>query len=239
VLAIAADNWFMTWIKICGMTNLEDALVAVEAGADAVGFVFSEKSPRRVSVETVGPIVKSLPNLVEKVGVFVEQEAEEICEIVRGAGLTAVQAYGDSFAKVGVFAVKAPTASTFARSRFAADKLILGCSAVSVGHLFVRKEVRRTIHSILIDSGSNASPGGTGKLFDWGPMREQVARLSLMLPVIVAGGLSPANVCDAIEILKPWGVDVVSGVEARPGKKDPEKVRAFVRAVREMDRKAT
>jgi phosphoribosylanthranilate isomerase len=227
----------MTWVKICGMTNLEDALVAVDAGADAVGFVFYEKSPRKMSVETVGPIVAELPSFVEKVGVFVEHEAEEICEIVKGAGLTAVQAYGDSFARAGIFAGGAPTAPSSARPCFGTSKLILGCSAESVNHVSVGEDARKKIHSILIDSGSTALPGGTGKIFDWGLTREAIARLNLTLPVIVAGGLTASNVAEAMRLFQPFGVDVASGVEARPGKKDPEKVRAFVKAVRDFDRK--
>lgn len=224
----------MTWVKICGMTNLEDALVAVEAGADAVGFVFYEKSPRCIAVETAREIGERLPKEVEKVGIFVNESGERIRAVAKTAGLTAVQTYGEAPATsaepaddwelpLDNFKVIAAMAS----ERFVPGSQIRGSLPGSV------------VYAILLDSGSGDSPGGTGTTFDWGKNREDVRKLCTTLPtkVIVAGGLTPTNVCDAIGALEPWGVDVASGVEARPGKKDPEKVRAFVLAVRECDRR--
>jgi phosphoribosylanthranilate isomerase len=223
----------MTWVKICGMTNLEDALVAVEAGADAVGFVFYEKSPRCVSVEVAREIVAKLPASVEKVGVFVDFDCGQIHRAVAAAGLTAVQLHG----KVSSDSVLGDQRT--AMECVGAQKLITMIPGDSLkdGGVFMASAARKKMFAVLLDSVSNGVTGGTGTKFDWEETRGMVRAIGVSAPVIVAGGLSSENVGGAMEILKPWGVDVASGVEASPGKKDPEKVRAFVRAVREMDRK--
>jgi phosphoribosylanthranilate isomerase len=225
----------MTWVKICGMTNLEDALVAVDAGADAVGFVFYEKSPRCVSVETAREIVKKLPAGVEKVGVFVDLESERIRKVVLTAGLTAVQLHG-----------KPSMESLWKDQRTVVEcvgvaKLIpmVYGDALKDGGFFVSQRAQDDVFAILLDSRTNGAAGGTGVTFDWEATREIVQAMSLTVPVIVAGGLTALNVGDAMKMFQPFGVDVTSGVEARPGKKDPEKVRAFVRTVREIDRKTS
>jgi phosphoribosylanthranilate isomerase len=219
----------MTWIKICGMTNLEDALVAAQAGADAVGFVFYAKSSRKIDVDAAREIVKQLPERVEKVGVFVGNSPEEVEDCATRAGLTMVQFYpGDE---------KFVPARSPAISQEHGYKLILATSseALNGGGLGIGDEAKRRIYAMLIDSGSGDRVGGTGISFDWEKYRSQLKDLSREFPVIVAGGLNPENVHEAIQILKPWGVDVASGVEASPGKKDSEKVRAFVKAVRAAD----
>jgi phosphoribosylanthranilate isomerase len=223
----------MTWVKICGMTNLEDALVAVEAGADAVGFVFYEKSPRCVNVETAREICQKLPEEIEKVGVFVDTEPQSILDLVLRAGLTAVQLHG----KLSRDRVLGDQRS--AMECVGVEKLIAMVSGDSLkdGGLFMAGAAREKIFAVILDSVSNGATGGTGTRFDWQETRGMVRAIGLHVPVIVAGGLNAENVGQAMEILEPWGVDVVSGVEASPGKKDPEKVRAFVRAVREMDRR--
>lgn len=219
----------MTWVKICGMTNLEDALVAVEAGADAVGFVFYEKSPRNVSVETARKIVEKLPAGVEKVGVFVNEPPEKVTEVADDAGLTAVQFHGDEYRSPERYAVGG-------KSYFGMPVTeILGEMRGQTAGFEIPQLPKAS--GILLDSGTKDQRGGTGKTFAWGEARALVLGLSQRYPVIIAGGLTPSNVGWAADFLHPWGVDVVSGVEASPGKKDPEKVRAFVRAVREMDRK--
>src|SRR5579872_672959 len=245
----------MTWIKICGMTNLEDALVAVEAGADAVGFVFYEKSPRCVSVETAREIVQELPENVEKVGVFVGDSGPDWVRVVLSTGLTAVQHYMPLEPDIRSHQAKAVGRDVFPKSfkffvALPIDLLLqagapIEALAQDLEHLRDPVPGRPPIpdnvfDTFFLDSGGSQSPGGTGRSFDWAkavPISEGMRRGGLKL--VVAGGLAPDNVSEAIETLHPWGVDVVSGVEARPGKKDPEKVRAFVRAVREMDRRVS
>ncbi len=216
----------MTWVKICGITSLEDALVAVDAGADAVGFVFYEKSPRYVTVEMVREIVKRLPEQVEKVGVFVNDSGETMEEVATEAGLTAMQVHGDL--RYGLW-----------------DRV---ASQVKNRHLYLvvqAGELRRDVNSqsstenlkaVFVDSGNAQHPGGTGKTFDWAAANLGIAELAQRVPVVVAGGLTPENVAEAVSIFKPWGVDVSSGVESAPGKKDAGKVKAFVAAVRGADR---
>jgi phosphoribosylanthranilate isomerase len=216
----------MTWVKICGVTNLEDALVAVEAGADAVGFVFYEKSPRCVTVEMAREICSKLPESVEKVGVFVGV-SPRVPDISRQAGLTMAQIYvHEQPALTDEYLMQLPC------------RVIAAISVGAIGEKELRgfrvsQEVRGHVVAALIDSGNSERPGGTGERFDWGAVADLARCAGINL--VVAGGLRADNVGEAISILKPWGVDVASGVEMRPGKKDPEKVRAFVRAVRETD----
>jgi phosphoribosylanthranilate isomerase len=221
----------MTWVKICGMTNLEDALVAVEAGADAVGFVLYKKSPRYVNVSTVREIVDKLPKSLEKVGVFVGADPESIAAISDECQLTVAQVYSRApFTLSDDFLKKLPCRVIPAISigTSGEDKIV---------GFRVSSDARDRVIAALLDSGNSERPGGTGEKSDWEMLPRLMNRISLKL--VVAGGLTPQNVGEAIEILKPWGVDVASGVEASPGKKDPEKVRAFVRAVREIDHKAS
>jgi phosphoribosylanthranilate isomerase len=219
----------MTWVKICGMTNLEDALTAVDAGADAVGFVFYEKSPRKISVEAAREIMEKLPKSVEKVGVFVNEVEGTLCDVADRTGVTAIQMHGDN---------EDPHVADLVVARRPALKVLAAISMVRERPdgwaMMWHPDV---VHAFLVDSGSSSKHGGTGDVFNWRaslPTLEIIKRLGR---VIAAGGLTPKNVVEAVEILKPWGVDVASGVESRPGKKDPEKVRAFVKAVREIDRK--
>jgi len=213
----------MTWIKICGITNLEDALTAVEAGADAVGFVFYEKSPRKIDVETAREIVEKLPARVEKVGVFVDPTAESVRELVLQAKLTAAQLHG-----------KLPKELSrdlrSVREWGSGAKLIAAIPGETLkGDVSAQFGLPGALFAILVDSRSN---GGTGTTFDWEATRGMVQMISLSVPVIVAGGLTAYNVSEAIRVFQPFGVDVASGVEARPGKKDLAKIRAFVSAVR-------
>jgi phosphoribosylanthranilate isomerase len=217
----------MTWVKICGMTNLEDALTAVEAGADAVGFVFYEKSPRNVSVDVARAIVEKLPRGVEKVGVFVNENEDSICAVADEAGLTAVQMHGDD---------EDPRAADLVVGRRPILKVF---PAISMNHAnplgWAGMWNPDVVHAFLVDSGNSSKHGGTGEVFDWKASVRTLGEIRRFGRFVLAGGLAPGNVAEALGILKPWGVDVVSGVEARPGKKDPEKVRAFVKAVRDAD----
>jgi phosphoribosylanthranilate isomerase len=214
----------MTWIKICGITNLEDAEIAVDAGADALGFVFYEKSPRKIDVETTRKIVTKLPSNIDKVGVFVSEPVETILKTVAQAGLTGVQLHGVECHKLEFI-----QALKIGRDL----KVFLVLPAADVGAGFDWNENERaSISAVFFDSGTPQLPGGTGRTFDWNSAASGIQAMGRNLKVVVAGGLNPANVADAIRILKPWGVDVSSGVEAKPGKKDPGKIRAFVDAVR-------
>ncbi|MGA9979540.1 MAG: phosphoribosylanthranilate isomerase [Candidatus Sulfotelmatobacter sp.] len=243
----------MTWVKICGMTNLEDALVAVEAGADAVGFVFYEKSPRCVSVEVAREIVGKLPESVEKIGVFVGSDEDPI-DVLLQTGLTGTQCYISAEGVAGSNASNKATSEdclpphfrsliAFPMSFFGEDVSQVEGMAADFGAS--RKKMPEGVSipdgfldTLLLDSGNLRQPGGTGHAFDWKKARTLAEGMRKNgLKLVVAGGLTPENVGEAISILQPWGVDVASGVEASPGKKDAEKVRAFVRAVREMDGK--
>jgi len=220
----------MTWVKICGMTNLEDALVAVDAGADAVGFVFYEKSPRYVTVETAREIVEKLPKSVEKVGVFVNEQEERICSVADKVGLTTLQMHGDK---------EDPHVADLVVKRRPQTKILATISMRRPDpEGWAMMWHPDSVKAFLLDSGTSSQHGGTGEAFDWAATLPALDGIKRLARVVAAGGLTSANVGTAIGVLKPWGVDVASGVEARPGKKDPGKVRAFVRAVREHDRKA-
>jgi len=209
------------WVKICGITNVEDAQAAVDAGADALGFVFAE-SPRRVDPAVARDIARFVPERVEKVGVFVNETAERIREIGEEGGLTAVQLHGDE------------------TPEFAAGLAARGMrvfKAVPVRGGFAARMIafadRGKVDALLLDTAA-ALRGGTGISFDWHSVAEYMPAHGDDVKVIVAGGLTPLSVPHAIRILRPWGVDVSSGVEREPGKKDHEKVRAFVRAAKNL-----
>ena len=216
----------MTWVKICGTTNLEDALLAAEAGADALGFIFAE-SPRRIEPELAGQIMARLPAGIEKVGVFVNASLQDIGSIAETTGITRIQLHGDEDV-------------VFLRSlaeRLPALKLT---KVVRVNAGLAESLARvngAAVDSILLDSGSAERPGGTGKPFDWQTAKETIAKASLGSNVrwIIAGGLTPENVGAAIRRFNPWGVDVVSGVELSAGKKDRGKLKKFVSSVRAVE----
>jgi phosphoribosylanthranilate isomerase len=226
----------MTWVKICGITNLDDALTAVDAGADAIGFVFYEKSPRNVELDRVRGILAALPNQGEKIGVFVDPSPEHMSRVVHSLDLTGVQTvmtWPPKSSSGMTTAVGVPR-GTKAYWAFPARPLVE--SGRWIENTFP-PHLSELICGIFLDSGSREQPGGTGKVFDWAQAAPLVQQMSKSVKVIVAGGLTPTNVAEAIHTLKPWGVDVSSGVEASPGKKDPNKVRAFISAVRQEDGK--
>jgi phosphoribosylanthranilate isomerase len=212
----------MVWVKICGTTNLEDALAALDAGADALGFVFAE-SPRRVEPAVAGQITRALEERIEKVGVFVNETVERIGKIVEEAGLTAVQLHGDETPE-------------FAAGLAASGLRIFKALPVRGG--FAARMIafagRGKVDALLLDTAAGLR-GGTGVSFDWQSVAEYMPAHGEDIKVIVAGGLTPLSVSHAIRILRPWGVDVSSGVEREPGKKDHEKVRAFVKAATSVD----
>ena len=222
----------MTWIKICGTTNLEDALTAVDAGADALGFVFYEKSPRKIDPDAAREIVTKLPENVEKVGVFVDESAGSVDEIAERVGLTGIQLYGGSLSRKALNELNSSSRKTYVVLP-AAELVDKRGRLTGFGW---RAEAKSMVDALLLDSGTRRQPGGTGKVFDWKKTAPVIALISQTFKVVIAGGLSPTNVADAIRTLKPWGVDVASGVEAKPGKKDPEKIRAFIAAVRQAEK---
>jgi phosphoribosylanthranilate isomerase len=217
------------WVKICANTNLADALLAVEAGADAVGFVFAE-SKRRVTVAQVAAITPGLPEGVEKVGVFTTRNAAEILTVAQIAGLTAVQVHSE-FDPSLVGALK----GNGLRVLQVLD-VPVGGGAESERELerTLRAVLRETaVDAVLLDASVKGVSGGTGVAFDWKRMSGVVRRVygdagAGVPKLIVAGGLRPENVVAAIEAFAPWGVDVASGVEASPGVKNAVKVRTFV-----------
>ncbi|HET7209309.1 MAG TPA: phosphoribosylanthranilate isomerase [Terriglobales bacterium] len=243
----------MTWVKICGITNLGDAHVAVEAGADALGFVFYEKSPRNIEPEVASKIVAELPSTVEKVGVFVDTPVETAMDILHRVGLTGMQwhlfrAHPLSSAdglKAYSFGSDAPKMYyCMPASWLLEDESRIPALAEDFEHLLdsvpaeARPGVADFFRTFFLDSGTPEQPGGTGKTFDWQEVLPLVESMKKNFNVVIAGGLNPANVPEAVRLLQPWGVDVSSGVEARPGKKDPHKVEAFIRAVRNQQRTA-
>lgn len=221
----------MIWIKICGTTNLEDAQAAVEAGADAVGFVFAE-SPREITPSGAEEIIAKLPAGVEKIGVFVDEPAERILEISREIGLTGVQLHGEeSPSDVGALRKGASGSLRIVKA------IRLNDTAAGSQLAIYGANRRLWPDAILLDSGTTSARGGSGEKFKWEQWAGVAQQLSDRLSVIVAGGLTPENVAGALSTFSPWGVDVVSGVERSPGKKDPEKVRAFISAVRAVDKR--
>lgn len=214
------------WVKICANTNLPDALSALEAGADALGFVFAE-STRRVHAAQVREIVAGLPkNGGECIGVFVNTPANEVMRTVRECGLTGVQLQGDETPQYINDLVRmadgAPLKIIRTFSANAPYEISTASSAVMDDH----------IDAFLVDSGNAAGRGGTGQVFDWLRASDFVIKLKQRAKVIVAGGLNPDNVGSAIRLFRPYGVDVASGVERAPGKKDIAKVKAFISAAR-------
>jgi len=218
------------WIKICANTNLDDAQMAAELGADAVGFVFAP-SRRRVTAKEVAQITPHLPANVERVGVFDSLYAEEIAAAVREAGLTAVQLHGGGELVLArrlndLFEGKIRIIQTVHWAVDAGEE-----SAKAVRQRLSVIQADGIIERVLIDSKVGQATGGTGVSFDWVAAREVLQCGGSRLKMIVAGGLRPDNVREAISELNPWGVDVASGVEKGPGRKDPEKLREFIQNV--------
>lgn len=202
-------------VKICGITNEQDARVAVEAGADALGFILYRKSPRFVEAAVVKAIVNGLPPFVTAVGVFVNEEVAVVRRLMDECGLTLVQLHGDESASycegVGRPAMKALRLKD--RGAFLALAEFQG---------------RANIRAFVLDAFSDHAYGGTGQTVDWS-LAAEAARASR---IVLAGGLTPDNVAEAIQQVRPYGVDVSSGVEVRPGQKDHAKVQAFIQAAR-------
>jgi phosphoribosylanthranilate isomerase len=199
-------------VKICGITNLPDGMAAAEAGADALGFVFYDQSPRRISVEAAAVLIPQLPPFVMKVGVFVNAPEDLVVRAIRECGLNLLQFHGDEppeyCLQFGLMSMKAfrirDAASLQALSRYRTD-------------------------AWLLDAYAPDKPGGTGETFNWDLALEAQG---LGRPIFLAGGLTAENVAEAVCRARPYGVDVSSGVEAGPGRKDHAKVKAFIQAAK-------
>jgi phosphoribosylanthranilate isomerase len=210
-------------VKICGITSPGDARVAVEAGADALGFVFWFMSPRKVDPVRAAAIARELPESVLRVGVFVDAPLEEMKRVADEVGLDLLQLHGDE-----------PPEGLVGLSRPA-------LKAVRVGKGFAQEEALRyagRAAGLVVDTrlpGETQMPGGTGVPFDWSLVKGLADRVPFLM---LAGGLDPTNVAAAIRAVHPHAVDVSSGVEGLPGRKDPSKVRAFLEAARSVEREA-
>ena len=198
-------------VKICGVRSFEEARAAIDAGADALGFNFWPQSPRYIPPESARELIQAMTPFVACVGVFVNESADRIRELASHLGLSAVQLHGDELPEfcAGLDSLKI-------------------IKAFKVGSGFDLKDINAyRVNAILLDTGVKGSYGGTGKRFDW-----QVAiEAKRYGPMILAGGLNEENVAEAIERVQPMAIDVCSGVEAEPGRKDLDKLRSFMAAV--------
>jgi phosphoribosylanthranilate isomerase len=197
----------VTKVKICGITSLDDALVAVAAGADALGFVFFEKSPRNVDPEQAAAIIAQLPPFVQVVGLFVNAPLDLVNETADRCGLDIIQLHGD----------ETPAYCDLVRRRVMKVFRVRGMESLA-------PIADYRVSAYLLDAYSPNAYGGTGSVFNW----DCAIAAKQHGPVVLAGGLDPENVASAVAKVRPYGVDVSSGVEASPGKKDAELVRRFV-----------
>ena len=209
--------------KICGITTVEDALVAACAGADAIGLNFYARSPRYVTIETAENIVRILPGGISKVGLFVDTPAEEICRLFDRLRLDLIQLHGNQPPEFVAELGPRPVMRAF---RVGPEKL------EPVGEYLDRcRELEHELELVLLDALVAGAYGGTGQLVDWGVAQAYRAQIGTT-PLVLAGGLTPENVATAIRTVGPAAVDVASGVESHPGRKDPTRVEAFVAAAR-------
>jgi phosphoribosylanthranilate isomerase len=195
----------MVRVKICGITSAEDAVFASEMGADALGFVFAP-SPRRVSLDDALGIIRDLPPFVQTVGVFADSDIEEVIFYRNRLRLSLIQLSGSE-----------------------SDEYIraLGSGVIKTVHISNGSKPNLAVNgsaTILLDSASGDLKGGTGKVIDW----DTIAEVSIRRPFILAGGLTPENISIAVAKVKPYAVDVSSGVETKPGRKDHDKIRSFI-----------
>ena len=201
-----------TQVKICGVTNVADALAAAEAGADMIGLNFYEKSPRYISFATASEISRALPPFVLRVGVFVNPEESQVVEAIAACGLNLLQFHGDE------------------DSNFCTQFGLMSVKALRVRDAESLQTLENfNTDAFLLDAYAKSGLGGTGEKFNWDLA---VVAQKFGKPIFLAGGLTPENVADAVKQVRPFAVDVSSGVESAPGKKDAAKVRAFIAAVR-------
>jgi phosphoribosylanthranilate isomerase len=200
-------------VKVCGNTALETAMVAVEEGADLLGFIMAPGTPRTVSVAQAREIIRELPPTVDTVGVFVDRPVAEVEEVAAEVGFSVLQLHGhETWEEASVLAYPVLKAARLS-------------SAAAAGVAWPPGQL------LLADTHADHLPGGTGKTFPW----DWAADLALRYRLILSGGLSGANVAAAVRAVRPWGVDASSGLESTPGVKDPDRVRAYVRAARRAE----
>jgi len=204
-----------TRVKICGITEAAHARVAFEAGADAIGLVFYAQSPRKLSTEAAAAIARSLPPFVASVGLFVNAPAEEVRAILGAVSLDLLQFHGDETPEY---------CESFGRAFVRAVRMEPGTDLLEYAGRFSRAR------ALLLDAHVPGLPGGTGQAFDWTGIPRDLA-----IPVILSGGLTSASVGQAIRQVRPWAVDVSSGVERSRGVKDPQKIVEFIRSVQRED----
>ena len=204
-----------TRIKICGITRDQDARAAWDAGAHALGFVFFEHSPRYVEPERVQSMLCELPPFVTSVGLFVDPAPDDVRRILATADIDLLQFHGDEPPEL---------CASFGRPYLKAVRMRPGIDLLEYARRF------QAARGLLLDTYVSGNPGGTGVQFDW-----SLIPAELPLPVILSGGLNPGNVAVAIRQVRPWAVDVSSGVEAAKGVKDPQRIRDFIAGVRDAD----
>lgn len=203
----------MVRVKICGITNLDDALLALDAGADALGFVFHSASPRHIFPEQASHIISQLPPFIQTVGLFVNQSPETVNATVFSCGIDIVQLHGEEPAEYCA-AIN--------------HRILKAVRVKDITSLEVMAEY--PVSTFLLDAWSPSAHGGTGQTFNW-----DIAALAAQKNrIILAGGLTPENIADAIRQVRPYGVDVSSGVESSPGRKNAAKVREFIRIAKEI-----
>ena len=204
-----------TRIKICGITRCEDAMTAASAGADAIGFVFHQPSPRYVDPDVAASISRAMPPFVAIVGLFVDVAATRVRDIIERVRLSTLQFQGDETPEF---------CAQFSRPYMKAIRVRPGVDLLQYDALFLEAS------ALLLDAYRPGTPGGTGETFDW-----ELVPHDLRSRIVLSGGLTAANVGVGIRRLTPWAVDVSSGVEASPGIKDPDRIEQFVAAVRRAD----
>lgn len=209
----------MIKIKICGITNLEDALFAAECGADALGFVQYEKSPRYIEKKRAKEIIEKLPPFIKTVGVFVNSDLNGIFKAVSDCGFDLVQLHGDEDL-------------TFCKEVKKKAKLIKAFRIRNRDSIEDISRFSSLVNTFLLDTHVNEKYGGTGTCFDWGIVHE----IKKYGDVILAGGLTSENISIVLKDIKPYGVDVSSGVEISPGVKDKKKVKDFIKVIKETEK---
>lgn len=208
---------FRTRVKICGITRAEDALAAIDAGADALGFVFYPQSPRAVNIEQAARLTATLPPFVCKVGLFVNADEAEIREVLASCSLDLLQFHGDESPEF---------CELFSKPYMKALRMRDGVD------VHIAAKAYESASALLLDSYKPGIPGGTGESFDWHRIPKDLA-----IPVVLAGGLNPENAIAAIAASQPYGLDVSGGVELSPGIKSAQRMTEFIDAVSKADRR--